>query len=123
MKIPSGDWTEHFEHYIIEEESDNEIDDEPDFSEYLWMENEEEFDKSELQRLEDEETMKDCLDSMVDDEIQAHLNEWSKQKSHALDSSYVAASSACVVENSLLNPLAAEFVPQSSRVIIEVGSS
>lgn len=47
MKIPSSDWSDQFEHYVIEEESDNDLDDlEPDFSEYLWMENEEEFDKT-----------------------------------------------------------------------------
>lgn len=46
MKVPSSDWSDQFEQYIIEEESDNDLDDEPDFSEYLWMENEEEFDKT-----------------------------------------------------------------------------
>lgn len=46
MKVPSSDWSDQFEQYIIEEESDNEFDDEPDFSEYMWMENEEEFDKT-----------------------------------------------------------------------------
>lgn len=37
------------------------------FEEYLWMENEEEFDKSELQRLEEEALMKECMENMQDD--------------------------------------------------------
>lgn len=45
MKVPSSDWSDQFEQYVVEEESDNDLDDEQDFSEYLWMENEEEFDK------------------------------------------------------------------------------
>lgn len=32
-----------------------------DFSEYLWMENEEEFDKEVMQRLEEEELMEQCM--------------------------------------------------------------
>lgn len=58
MKVPSSDWSDQFEQYIIEEESDNDLDDEPDFSEYLWMENEEEFDKtvSIFSLLHDEDT-------------------------------------------------------------------
>lgn len=46
MKVPSSDWSDQFEQYVIEEESDTELDElDQDFSEYLWMENEEEFDK------------------------------------------------------------------------------
>lgn len=46
MKVPSCDWSDQFEQYVIEEESDNELDElDQDFTEYLWMENEEEFDK------------------------------------------------------------------------------
>lgn len=33
----------------------------PDFSEYMWMENEEEFDKEVMQRLEEEELMEQCM--------------------------------------------------------------
>lgn len=36
------------------------------FEEYLWMENEEEFDKTELQRLEEEALMKECIENMQD---------------------------------------------------------
>lgn len=38
------------------------------FEEYLWMENEEEFDKTELQRLEEEALMKECMENMQDDD-------------------------------------------------------
>lgn len=40
---------------------------ETDFAEYLWMENEEEFDKIEWQRLEEEELMKQCMENMLED--------------------------------------------------------
>ncbi|KRT81973.1 hypothetical protein AMK59_5542, partial [Oryctes borbonicus] len=40
-----------------------------DFSEYMWMENEEEFDKEVMQRLEEEELMEQCmLQHMMDDD-------------------------------------------------------
>lgn len=39
---------------------------EDDFTEYLWMENEEEFDKLEWQRLEEEELIKQCLENMME---------------------------------------------------------
>ncbi|XP_005184569.1 polyadenylate-binding protein-interacting protein 2B [Musca domestica] len=124
MKIPSSDWSDQFEHYVIEEESDNDLDDlEPDFSEYLWMENEEEFDKTELQRLEDEELMKECIDAMLDDELEEEINEWEKLKNEELSAALSSlAVSECNVSNSLLNPLAAEFIPQS-HLIIDLGSS
>lgn len=124
MKIPSSDWSDQFEHYVIEEESDNDLDDlEPDFSEYLWMENEEEFDKTELQRLEDEELMKECIDAMLDDELEEQINEWEKVKNEELSAALSSlAVSECNVSNSLLNPLAAEFIPQS-HLIIDLGSS
>lgn len=41
---------------------------EVDFTEYLWMENEEEFDKIEWQRLEEEELINDCIENMFDEE-------------------------------------------------------
>lgn len=40
-----------------------------DFSDYLWMENEEEFDKQEMQKLEDEALMEECIEAMLLDEI------------------------------------------------------
>lgn len=43
---------------------------EVDFTEYLWMENEEEFDKIEWQRLEEEELMNQCIEDMLEDEME-----------------------------------------------------
>lgn len=37
------------------------------FEEYLWMENEEEFDKTEMQRLEEEALMRECMENMQED--------------------------------------------------------
>uniref|UniRef100_A0A1L8ED51 Putative polyadenylate-binding protein-interacting protein 2b n=1 Tax=Haematobia irritans TaxID=7368 RepID=A0A1L8ED51_HAEIR len=123
MKVPSSDWSDQFEQYIIEEESDNEFDDEPDFSEYLWMENEEEFDSTELQRLQDEDLMKECLDAMLDDELEDQMEELEKLMDEELSSTLsTMAVRECNVSNSLLNPLAAEFIPRS-RLIIDLGSS
>ncbi|XP_017786082.1 PREDICTED: uncharacterized protein LOC108569151 isoform X2 [Nicrophorus vespilloides] len=55
---------------------------ETDFSEYMWMENEEEFDKEVLQRLEEEELMEQCmLQHMLDNENQtpaANTNNWTR---------------------------------------------
>lgn len=48
-------------------EIDGSLDD--DFSEYLWMENEEEFDKLEMQRLEEEALMEQCIEAMLEDEL------------------------------------------------------
>lgn len=41
---------------------------EVDFTEYMWMENEEEFDKLEMQRLEEEALIKECMENMQDDD-------------------------------------------------------
>lgn len=45
-----------------------------DFSEYMWMENEEEFDKQEMQRLEEEALMEQCIEAMLQDELDAAQN-------------------------------------------------
>lgn len=38
-----------------------------DFSEYFWMENEEEFDRQVLKELEEEALMEQCMQAMIDD--------------------------------------------------------
>lgn len=54
-----------------------------DFDEYMWMENEEEFDKIEWQRLEEEELMKQCMENMLEDDEELSDSEnlfvWSTQ--------------------------------------------
>lgn len=94
-----------------------------DFSEYMWMENEEEFDKQEMQRLEEEALMEQCIEAMIQDEIEA------EEKEVNVEGNDLPPNDACFktesskeprnaspaqkvnVEKSTLNPLAAEFVP------------
>ncbi|XP_020287115.1 polyadenylate-binding protein-interacting protein 2 isoform X2 [Pseudomyrmex gracilis] len=132
MKIPNGGSGNGYyghETGITASYVDNSNDPEPevqatgdtDFSEYLWMENEEEFDKQVLQQLEEEALMEECLEAMLEEERQHQRN---------IDSS---VATACMTENnaaelcqqlnslsmhddslakqSTLNPDAAEFVP------------
>lgn len=92
-----------------------------DFSEYMWMENEEEFDKQEMQRLEEEALMEQCIEAMLQDEIDAQeqaghpkdedTTESSKELCNALSTLQVTKEQKVSVEKSTLNPLAAEFVP------------
>lgn len=57
--------TDDFE---TENQDDNNGSENPEnFEDYLWMENEEEFDKSELQRLEEEALMNECIENMQED--------------------------------------------------------
>ncbi|XP_060537110.1 polyadenylate-binding protein-interacting protein 2B [Cylas formicarius] len=72
---------------------------ENDFSEYMWMENEEEFDKEVMQRLEEEELMEECMEAFMSEENSAPT---------ATQSALTVSES---VQNSKLNPEAAEFVP------------
>lgn len=51
------------EHHLLHL-NDSSFDD--DFSEYMWMLNEEEFDKEEMQRLEEEALMEQCIEAMFD---------------------------------------------------------
>lgn len=44
------------------------------FDDYMWMENEEEFDKTEMQRLEEEELIKQCMEHAQDDDDDEHEN-------------------------------------------------
>lgn len=89
-----------------------------DFSEYMWMENEEEFDKQEMQRLEEEALMEQCIEAMIQDEMEAREKQVQTTNSAATDGSE-SAKDLCNalstlkvnVEKSTLNPLAAEFVP------------
>lgn len=94
-----------------------------DFSEYMWMENEEEFDKQEMQRLEEEALMEQCIEAMLQDEIDAQEQqhpdgqpkddaaESAKELCSALSTLQVTKEQKASVEKSTLNPLAAEFVP------------
>lgn len=90
---------------------------EDDFNEYLWMENEEEFEKSEMLRLEEEEEaalMEECLEAMM---LQAEIDD------HDLDDDDSPAEQndsnefffwKVLIEQSTLNPDSPEFVPVSN---------
>lgn len=102
-----------------------------DFAEYMWMENEDEFDMQELQRLEEEELMDQCIEAMMMDEMAAAeimasaalvgnvpresglvniLSSLQLDKDHQ-QQQLIRQPKGVNVEKSTLNPLAAEFVP------------
>lgn len=85
MKLPfsftgnSGSGYHHSDTFEIDENEIDRTDDvldvsvysaEVDFTEYLWMENEEEFDKQEWQRLEEEELMEQCYENMLEEVLE-----------------------------------------------------
>jgi len=96
---------------------------EGDFSEYLWMENEEEFEQQIMQQLEEEALMQQCIEAMQDE-----MNPFSSSTPSAIysngNSSHTpddlltrGIQNLSVDENasgqSKLNPDAAEFVPRT----------
>lgn len=64
--VGGGDSYEESSSDYDEFRSDSEGD---DFSEFLWMENEEEFDDQELQKLEEQELMNECMQAMNELEL------------------------------------------------------
>lgn len=82
---------------VIEEVSDTES-----FDDYLWMENEEEFEKTEMQRLEEEALMEECVEAMQDDEDEEEV---------VLEHLRLCHSEELLLSESTLNPLAIEFIP------------
>ncbi|XP_012528662.1 polyadenylate-binding protein-interacting protein 2 [Monomorium pharaonis] len=100
-----------------------------DFSEYLWMENEEEFDKQVLQQLEEEELMEECLEAMLEEERQHQRNMSSTAWSTATGTSDNNATELCqqlsslrmqddLAKQSTLNPDAAEFIPACKSTVV-----
>ncbi|BET00533.1 polyA-Hypothetical protein protein interacting protein [Nesidiocoris tenuis] len=104
-----------------------------DFSEFMWMENEEEFDKEVLRQLEEEALMKQCIESMFDDDDDLNIpsgrsgtNGASSGSSHRANqrnqSDFVrdfnnlrvqdTRERSDMVKKSTLNPDAAPFVPK-----------
>ncbi|XP_015112829.1 polyadenylate-binding protein-interacting protein 2 [Diachasma alloeum] len=92
-----------------------------DFSEYMWMENEEEFDKQVLEQLEEEELMEECLEAMLEEEQQHQRNQTSVAWCNAVAGEN-SGNELCqqlgslrvhgeLAKSSTLNPNAAEFVP------------
>lgn len=102
---------------IDECESPNSVD--GDFSEYLWMENEEEFDKQVMQQLEEEALMEQCIEAMLEDELASQDNQWSSGAQDSVTDicsqmSSLRVNNTELAKSSKLNPLAAEFVPAAS---------
>ncbi|KAK7791443.1 hypothetical protein R5R35_010927 [Gryllus longicercus] len=104
-----------------------------DFSEYLWMEHEEEFDKQVMKELEEQELMQQCVQAMLEDEREIYNihNQIASPPSSQQWSTATNCSPALVnnlpdlcqgvenlqvrdnlVKHSTLNPNAAEFVPR-----------
>merc|ERR1712071_680862 len=97
---------------------------EGDFSEYLWMENEEEFEQQIMQQLEEEALMQQCIEAMPDE-----MNPFSSStpsaiysngnSNHTSDDLLTRGIQNLSVDDgysgqSKLNPDAAEFVPRTS---------
>ncbi|KAK9890286.1 hypothetical protein WA026_010389 [Henosepilachna vigintioctopunctata] len=98
------------------------------FSEYLWMENEEEFDKEVMQRLEEEALMEQCIEAMLADEtsdsnmIQGrNITESTNEVSNLITN--LKIDSAEVAKGSNLNPLAEEFIPSANTTSKSVDTS
>ncbi|CAK1547900.1 unnamed protein product [Leptosia nina] len=89
-----------------------------DFADYMWMENEEEFDKQVMQQLEEEALMEQCIEAMLEDEQRERhrrTNGHNNNNGPTTSNSSNTASLQEAVSRSTLNPLAAEFVPGRAR--------
>ncbi|XP_049530851.1 polyadenylate-binding protein-interacting protein 2B [Anopheles darlingi] len=112
-----------------------------DFAEYMWMENEDEFDEQEMQRLEEEELMDQCIEAMMQDELAAAermaaaalmgnvpresglmniLSSLQLDKEHQQQQLLALQPRNVNVEKSTLNPLAAEFVPSLRPLVAPI---
>lgn len=85
MKIPSsgGLSNGYYNHdvSVISYLSDSDLSDDfdsptidGDFSEYMWMENEEEFDQQVMKQLEEEALMEQCIEAMLEEESEVYNN-------------------------------------------------
>ncbi|CAH0404157.1 unnamed protein product [Chilo suppressalis] len=83
-----------------------------DFEDYMWMENEEEFDKQVMQQLEEEALMEQCIEAMLEDEQrERNRPNANGHPQYPTTSNGTGLSLEETVSRSTLNPLAAEFVP------------
>ncbi|CAF4943122.1 unnamed protein product [Pieris macdunnoughi] len=82
-----------------------------DFSDYMWMENEEEFDKQVMQQLEEEALMEQCIEAMLEDEQRERRAARDNGHGSTTSNSSTPVSLQEAISKSTLNPLAAEFVP------------
>ncbi|XP_050497374.1 polyadenylate-binding protein-interacting protein 2B [Diabrotica virgifera virgifera] len=117
QKADNGHYEYEENSYFTEGIENNVVEDfntapENDFSEYMWMEHEEEFDKEVMQRLEEEALMEECLQAFMNDENNLANTQLQDVNSAQSQQSVPAPES---IANSKLNPEAAEFVPSSRR--------
>ncbi|XP_039762609.1 neurofilament heavy polypeptide isoform X1 [Pararge aegeria] len=98
-------------------ENEEEFDKQDDFEDYMWMENQEDFDKQVMQQLEEEALMEQCIEAMLEDEQreqrQRPVPNGHNHPTTSNGSGTVSLQEA--VSRSTLNPLAAEFVPNRAR--------
>lgn len=74
------------------------------FLDYMWMENEQEFDQEEIRRLEEEELEKECMIAMGQLLLLDEIRQVQDEQQNEFDLSDIA-------QKSSLNPFAAEFYP------------
>ncbi|XP_050433628.1 polyadenylate-binding protein-interacting protein 2B [Adelges cooleyi] len=95
-----------------------------DFSEYMWMENQEEFDLQVMKELEEKELMKECLEAMLDEEhskSNGNSSNGDGQTNGMVNRIERLSLNSCNngdqprQSTSTLNPDAAEFVPSATR--------
>lgn len=124
-KVPSADeglYTQQidFEPVLEVEESSSDTEEELDFDEYLWMGDEEEFEKTEMLRLEEEALMEECVEAMLEESLLLTDLRLSCSVTAATIPEQVVvllpgATGKDMTTNSIsestLNPLAIEFIP------------
>lgn len=113
----------------------DEVSDTESFDEYLWMDNEEEFEKYEMQRLVDQALIEECMEAMMEEEqeVLEHLrldreslnnsisfntttsssgfSERDEEEEAEDDSNNDHLAAVECLSTSTLNPLASEFIP------------
>ncbi|XP_014246210.1 polyadenylate-binding protein-interacting protein 2 [Cimex lectularius] len=114
MKIPTES-----EKVDEKKESSSETSKVQDFAEYMWMENEEEFDKEVMKQLEEEALMEQCIEAMLEDELENKPG-YVESSDFLYDFQRMCVQEkAELAKKSTLNPNAAEFIP---RVAAETSS-
>lgn len=146
MKVPPNQAEEQIVNNSVDgnnADSDDGLNDVPphspsregDFSEYMWMENEEEFEEQIMQQLEEEALVQQCIDDVcaeMDAYIASIGNETTNQNGNATHNGSAEDALTQELQNlavddnaaqsSKLNPDAAEFVPRFGSSVPSVVS-
>ncbi|KAF6216823.1 hypothetical protein GE061_001173 [Apolygus lucorum] len=78
----------------------------------MWMENEEEFDQEVMKQLEEEALMEQCIEAMLEDELESKESENSSNELLSDFQKLCVQDHETLARKSTLNPNAAEFVPK-----------